>query len=135
MAIQLDENGDIERMTREEYEAQLKEAKTKADEAAATVAKLASAQAEGKVEPPKQRDTKGHFKPAEKTGGNMEELRSRLEDLRLDIAKMSTSTPGYVLPLSDDLKKVKEQVQYIHDYVNGRTDPPKKEKRGPFGLW
>lgn len=140
MAIQVDEDGQVEKMTRDEFEKQLKDAKTQADEAAAKVAELAKAKEEGRVvEPPAPKvkpEVKSDFatrmaaakaeKAGEKQTNNMVELRERLENLKSEIEKLGTTTPGYASGLASDLKVLKEQVQYVYDYVKKNDTPAPK---------
>lgn len=122
MAIEFNDDGEIMRMTEADMQRELQELKARSDA-------LLKAEEEGKiVQPPKPKPTTSARTPntEEKTGGNMVELRLRLEDIRLDIARLSSSTPGFATSLQAKLDKVAEQMQFIHDYLKEEAEPPKK---------
>ena len=125
MAIQLDEDGNIERMTREDYEKEIKAVQEQTKQAEAKASALLKAQEEGKVLEPKVKP--GVQKPEVQASANMVELRDRLQTLREDIFKLSTNSSADSGVLRAKLERIEAEVHYIHDYVKGGEETPKKK--------
>ena len=136
MAIQFDDNGQIERMTQDEFDSEMKAAKERADEEQRKLEALAKAKEEGKVvPPPKSAKSKEAPKAEEKSGtGNMSELRDRLENLRLDIVRLSGTTPEHASRLQAKLDAMALQVDYVYNYV--KKGEESEGKKGFFAaIW
>ena len=121
----MNDNGEVEKMTREEADQLVKEAQRLSAEAQAKVDMVEKAKEAGKIVEPKKTAQKPEVQS--QTTGNMSELRDRLQTLREDIFKLNTNSSADSGVLRIKLERIEGDVKYIKDYVDGKGEPEKKE--------
>ena len=144
MPIELNENGEIEKMTRDDYEKELKAIQLETEKANAAAKELQEktealrkAAEDGKVTEPKKAQPKSIRPHQHAAGGNMEELRIRLDYLKEEVNRIHLVTPEYAQHIQKQLYDMSAKVDGIYEYVNGRQEQrePRPKRKGFLGLW